>query len=310
MKIKVFNVFLCIFEIFFKMMNFLPIVFTCDDSYFKYTSVVIASLLTNQNKDCRYEINIISEYISQENQKLAEQQISKFPNFSLKFITLENFDADKFYLNSYMSVSTYYRFYIPQLFPQYERILYLDSDLIVDADISELASIDFEERLAICSPSPFVIDKIKEEKDKVFNETYFRNYLQIPDPLKYFNAGVMLYNVKKMNEINITEKLFGALETIKEPLLQDQDILNSVLSRNGGVKLISSKYNMTKSYRITAKRIFLENMKEFFGLSKKENWFYIYHYVGKDKPWMGKRIDGLLFEKYAKKSPFFKEIFS
>lgn len=291
------------------MMNFLPIVFTCDDSYFKYTSVVIASLLVNQNKNCRYEINIISEYISDENKILAEKQISKFSNFSIKFIILENFDAGKFYLNSYMTVSTYYRFYIPQLFKNYERILYLDSDLIVDADISELAVMNFDDKLAICGPSPFIVDKVKAGNDKVFTREYFHEYLKMPDPTSYFNAGVMLYNLKKMNEIDITEKLFAAIEEIKKPLLQDQDILNSVLSRNGGIKIVSSKYNMTKAYTITSKRIFLENIKELFGISKKDNWFYIYHYVGKEKPWMEKRIDGLLFEKYAKKSPFYSAIF-
>lgn len=291
------------------MMNFLPIVFTCDDFYFKYTSVVIASLLVNQNKNCQYEINIISEFISDENKALAEKQISKFSNFSIKFIILEDFDAGKFYLNSYMTVSTYYRFYIPQLFKNYERILYLDSDLIVDADISELAVMDFDDKLAICSPSPYIIDKMKAGNDEVFTRQYFHDYLKMPDPTLYFNAGVMLYNLKKMNEIDITEKLFAAIEEIKKPLLQDQDILNSVLSRNGGIKMVSSKYNMTKAYTITSKRIFLENLKELFGISKKDNWFYIYHYVGKDKPWMEKRIDGLLFEKYAKKSPFYSLIF-
>ena len=131
----------------------------------------------------------------------------------------------------------------------------------------------------------------------------------MPDPLQYFNAGVMLYNVKKMNEIDITTKLFEALENIKEPFLQDQDILNSVLSNNGGVKLISSKYNMTRTFVITDKRLFLERLKEIFRISKKNNWFFIYHYVGKDKPWMTKRSDGLLFVKYAKMSPFYKQIF-
>ncbi|WP_177225347.1 glycosyltransferase family 8 protein [Chryseobacterium formosense] len=290
-------------------MNFLPIVFTCDDFYFKYTSVVIASLLVNQNKNCQYEINIISEYISNENKALAEKQISKFSNFSIKFIILEDFDAGKFYLNSYMTVSTYYRFYIPQLFKNYKRILYLDSDLIVDADISELAVMDFDDKLAICSPSPFIVDKVKAGNDEVFTREYFQEYLKMPDPTLYFNAGVMLYNLKKMHEIEITEKFFNAIEEIKKPLLQDQDILNSVLSRNGGVKMVSSKYNMTKAYTITSKRIFLENLKELFGISKKDNWFYIYHYVGKEKPWMEKRIDGLLFEKYAKKSPFYSLIF-
>ena len=290
-------------------MDFLPIVFTCDDAYFKYTNVVITSILHNQNKNCRYEINILSEFISEKNKKIAKRQIEKHSNFSIKFVTLKDIDSNRFFLNSYMSISTYYRLYIPQLFSHYERILYLDSDVIVDADVSELARLDFEDTLSICCSSPYIKNIVLEGGNEKFPLSYFTDVLKMPDPLQYFNAGVMLYNIKKMNEIDITAKLFEALEDIKEPFLQDQDILNSVLSNNGGVKLISSKYNMTRTFVITAKRLFLERLKEIFRISKKNNWFFIYHYVGKDKPWMTKRSDGLLFVKYAKMSPFYKQIF-
>ena len=290
-------------------MNFLPIVFTCDDAYFKYANVVITSIIYNQNRNCRYEINVLSEFISNENMMLARKQLESHSNFTINFVILKDFDSSKFFLNSYMSISTYYRFYIPQLFSRYDRILYLDSDLIVDADISDFASLDFDDKLAICCPSPFIRNKVLKGDDEKFSLNYFTHVLKMPDPLQYFNAGVMLYNIKKMNEIDITTKLFEALEDIKEPFLQDQDILNSVLSNNGGVKLISSKYNMTRTFVITAKRLFLERLKEIFRISKKNNWFFIYHYVGKDKPWMTKRSDGLLFLKYAKMSPFYKQIF-
>ena len=290
-------------------MNFLPIVFTCDDAYFKYANVVITSIIHNQNRNCRYEINVLSEFISNENMLLARKQLENHSNFTINFVILKDFDSSKFFLNSYMSISTYYRFYIPQLFSRYDRILYLDSDLIVDADISDFASLDFDDKLAICCPSPFIRNKVLKGDDEKFSLNYFTHVLKMPDPLQYFNAGVMLYNVKKMNEIDITTKLFEALEDIKEPFLQDQDILNSVLSNNGGVKLISSKYNMTRTFVITTKRLFLERLKEIFRISKKNNWFFIYHYVGKDKPWMTKRRDELLFLKYAKMSPFYKQIF-
>lgn len=291
------------------MQKLLPIVFTCDDKYFKYANVVITSLIENSNPKIFYEINILSEYISPINREKAEQQIAKYKNFSLKFITLDNFDASKFFLNSYMSVSTYYRFYIPELFRDYERILYLDSDVIVDTDISELATMDFEDKLAICCSSPYIYNIIKSGGNEKFPLEYFENILKMPKPLEYFNAGVMLYNLKKMNEINISEKFFQAIEEIKEPILQDQDILNSVLSRNGGVKLVSNKYNTTRTYKITNNRLLFNRILKIFGLlNKEEKLFYIYHYVGKDKPWDKKGVDANLFFYYAKKSPFYKDI--
>ena len=45
-------------------MRVFPIVFTCDDKYFKYTDVVITSILSNQNRNVHYEIHILTEFIS------------------------------------------------------------------------------------------------------------------------------------------------------------------------------------------------------------------------------------------------------
>lgn len=220
-------------------MIFLPIVLTCDNKYFKYASVVITSILKNQNKDCTYEINILSEFISHENQIKVRKQLENYSNFSINFIDLQNIDKDIYFLNSYMSISTYYRFYIPKIFENYERILYLDCDLIVDKDISELATIDFyqdnEEKLALACKDPYIAYKLSDKSPhNDLNFNYFKNVLKMPNPYDYFNAGMMVYNLKKINSDNISDDLFNTLKNIKSPILQDQDILNSVFSNRGG----------------------------------------------------------------------------
>lgn len=285
-----------------------PIVFTCDNNYFKYTFVVIASILHNSNKNIFYEFNVISEDISRENEIKAEKYIKKHKNAVIKFVKLENIDKAQFHLNSYMSVATYYRFYIPEIFKAYERILYLDSDLIVDCDISELLNASFEDRLALCCSSPFILKKIKRKNSEDFPIEYFTNVLKMNNPEEYFNAGVMVYNVRKSLELNIQEKLFTSLSEIEKPKLQDQDLLNSVLSRNGGIKLIDQKYNLTRAYKITFNRILFNAVKKKLNLKLKNPLFYIYHYVGKEKPWMKHDIDSHLFYYYAVKSPFYAEI--
>lgn len=289
-------------------MNFFPIVLTCDDNYFKYTNVTITSVIRNLNPRFHYEFNILSECISSENQEKTRKQLAKYKNVSIKFIEIKDFDSNKFFLNSYMSPSTYYRFYIPEVLKNYERILYLDSDLIVDYDISELAEMDFENKLAICCSSPYIRNIIKNGGTEEFPISYFKEILKMENPLEYFNAGVMVYNIKKINENNISAKFFETIENIKEPKLQDQDILNSVFSQNGGVKLISQKYNNTRGYKITRNRLILNDIKRRLGIKDRDKLFYIYHYVGGNKPWNSNRVDNLLFYEYAKKSPFYKEI--
>lgn len=289
-------------------MKFLPIVFTCDDQYFKYANVVITSLVKNSNPECLYEINIISEGISKENKSISEKYIARHKNFTLKFIELENFNSSQFFLNSYMSASTYYRFYIPELFKGYPRILYLDSDIIINKDISELADMGFDDKLALCCPSPYIHKLIKQNNHPEFSLEYFTKKLKMEDPLQYFNAGVMVYNIEKINEMNVGQKMFESLKEIEKPLLQDQDLLNSVFSRNGGVKLIDQKYNNTRIFKVTTMRMIFNSIMKFLGKTNVSQLFYIYHFVGKDKPWKTSRVDNSLFDYYAVKSPFYNEI--
>ena len=288
-------------------MRVFPIVFTCDDKYFKYTDVVITSILSNQNRNVHYEIHILTEFISEENKQKAISQLKPHENFSITFHELGNIDKSSFYLNSYMSVSTYYRFYLSEIFMNYDRILYLDSDLIVNADISAYIDMDFEDKLAICSSSPYIKNKVLQGDDPDYPVSYFTEVLKMPNPDEYFNAGVVLYNLKKMREMDIQQKLFDTLKEIPEPKLQDQDILNSVFSRNGGVKLISNFYNNTATIRMTPNRLLLESVKKKVGI-KANHCFYIYHYVGKVKPWQRDGVDSGLFLQYAYKSPFFDDI--
>lgn len=288
-------------------MNLLPIVFTCDDNYFKYTSVVIGSIINNCSKEIKYEINILSEFISDDNKKKAHDLIKNHPNFSIKYHVINIENPEKYHLNSYMSLSTYYRFFIFDLLKDYDRILYLDSDIIVDNDISFYATIDFENKPAICSPSIYVQNLLTKNIDHDFTRAYFSEVLKMKNDNEYFNAGVILFNAKLIREKGVDQKFFEAISAIKNPVFQDQDILNSVLSINGGVKMISSEYNFTKGKRISLKRIFINALQHQLG-KKRNNWFTIYHYVGKIKPWQNYNIDSSLFLYYAYKTPFINEI--
>ena len=290
-------------------MNLLPIVFTCDDNYFKYANVVICSLINNCSKKIKYEINILSEFISDDNKKKAQDLVKNHSNFSIKYHVINIENPEKYHLNSYMSLSTYYRFFIFDLLKDYDRILYLDSDIIVDNDISFYATIDFENKPAICSPSIYVQNLLTKNIDHDFTRAYFSDVLKMKNNEEYFNAGVILFNAKLIREQGIDQKFFKAISLIKNPIFQDQDILNSVLSNNGGVKMIANEYNFTKGTRISHKRIFINALKHQLG-KKRNNWFTIYHYVGKIKPWQNLNLDSTLFFYYAYKTPFIKEIIS
>ena len=61
-----------------------PIVFTCDNHYFKYTFVTIISIIENRKKNKEYDFFVLSEDISKENKQIAEKYLSAYKGVSIR----------------------------------------------------------------------------------------------------------------------------------------------------------------------------------------------------------------------------------
>ena len=115
----------------------IPICFATDDNYVPFLTVALASLLDNSSKDNFYKIYVLTSHLSQENMDSILKQQKE--NSSIEFVQLSK-ELDKvqdmFHLRDYYSKETYYRIFIPNLFPQYQKVLYLDCDITVLGDVS------------------------------------------------------------------------------------------------------------------------------------------------------------------------------
>lgn len=217
--------------------NIIPIVLACDDNYAKYAAVTIASIMANSLKNNTYKIYILTEKLEENNIRLLNEQISKKTNFSLDLINVSGIDFSQFYIvpDSYINISTYYRFFIADLLPQYDKLVYLDCDLVVNADIANLYNQDLGNYILGAVKDTVLNGDLSESLKEYYNEIL---KLSIEN-WDYFNAGVILFNTKIMREINFSSILVNKLKEIKEPFYQDQDILNVCVSGNkqygGGV---------------------------------------------------------------------------
>lgn len=117
----------------------IPIVLAANDDYAPMVGVTIQSVLTNAKVDDRYHFYILHTNISKMHQlKLLHMETSSaqivFINLTeeMKGIPQEN--------SNHLSIETTYRLFIPELLGQYEKIIYLDCDLIVNADIAVITS--------------------------------------------------------------------------------------------------------------------------------------------------------------------------
>lgn len=265
-------------------MKEVPIFFAVDDNYIPMLSVAIKSMLDNASKSYKYLIKVLNTGIKEENkQKLyvynSNNAEIEFVDVSQHMITL----ADKLHTRDYYSKSTYFRLFIPKMFPQYNKALYLDADIVVTGDISKFYNTFIAGNLIGAVPDEVV------QITPIFVE-YVEKCLGVPVN-KYFNAGILIMNLKQLRNVNFEEKFINLLSKYAFRVAQDQDYLN-VICKNKVWYLNETWDKMPLQHGCCD--------------VKKLN---IIHYNMGRKPWHADDVlFGDVFWKYAKETNFYEDI--
>ncbi len=212
------------------------IFFSCDDNYAAYMAVTIASIKENSDSDRIYRLRVLHTKISEKKAKIIKSELSG-ENFSIDFFDInEKVSAisEKLHTRDYYSKTTYYRMFIPELFPELDKALYLDSDIIVTGNISELYDVKLESELAAAVRDEFVCTS------PILSD-YVTKRIGLERPEQYFNAGVLLMNLALMRKLRFEEVFLRLLSEVKFAVAQDQDYLNVIC--RGRVKYLSYDWN-------------------------------------------------------------------
>ena len=174
----------------------IAIAFTVNDSYAQHCCVAMASALEN-NKSEFLDIYIFTDYFSDRNRQLFEQTVRRYGDGNrLSFIIVEDSALKKLRLNiSYITHHTYYRFLLPELLPELDRILYLDSDLVVNGPLRPLweTSLDGYYCAGV--------------KDSWIEQISYKYRLGMSQAELYINAGVILMNLEQMRKDQAADQL-------------------------------------------------------------------------------------------------------
>ncbi len=261
------------------------IAFAVDDNYVQHCSAAITSILLNSDNSSLFRFYILSGKLSEKSKKEIIS-LKKIRDFSIFFYEMNKYDFSHFSLNrKYISETTYYRLLLLDILPEeIDKIIYLDCDIIAETDIKNLWNIDISEYLA----------GVVEDEGSLTQLTR----MSLPIENNYFNAGVLVLNIKQLRKFDLKNKCFNYYEKYKDIItLQDQDILNGVL--NGKCKFLQLSWNANG-------RLYTDNKLE-HAYSKEEELFaasnpYIIHFTDIQKPWKYKCTHPLSFEywKYAK----------
>ncbi len=263
----------------------IPIFFAVDDYYIPFLAVGLQSLVEHSSEEYEYLIKILNTNVSEENKKRIKKYEKE--NINIEFVDLNYYIKkvkDKLYTRDYYTKTTYFRLFLPELYPQYDKVLYLDSDIIILEDIANLYNIDIGDNLVGAIPDDIIQNgkELQEYVEKVVGVATYK---------KYFNAGIIVMNLDELRKFKFQEKFLHLLETIKFPVAQDQDYLNRICK--GRVKYIDNSWDVMPAP----------------GRNKKDEELRLIHYNLTYKPW---RRDDVpykeFFWKYANKTDFFEEI--
>lgn len=266
----------------------IPIFFTINDAYVPLLGVALASMKENASKEYLYKIYVIHEEVTKENQeriRALEQD-----DFWIEFVSMKQSlamitDRTENKLRcDYFTLTIYFRLFIPEMFPQFDKAIYIDSDVVVPGDISELYEIDLGDDYIGACPD-----------HSVANVAPLANYMEHAigiDRNHYVNSGVLLMNLKKLREKKLGEHFLRLLTTYHfDCLAPDQDYLNAMCY--GHICYLEECWDVMPNKMV---KVPYQNSK-------------LIHYNLFDKPWC---YEGILYEedfwKYARETEFYGEL--
>lgn len=196
-----------------------PIFFATDDNYLPFLSITLESLWENSSHEYDYVMYVLHSGIRQDYQDKILRYNKQGFNISLVDVTesLEDIKGD-LHMRDYYTATTYFRVFIASLFPQYDKAIYLDCDTVIMGDVSELYNLDLGRNMLAGAPC-----------EGVNSFDVYKRYVSQVDGLNpdyFFNAGVLLMNLKAFREEGFYQQFADLLRKYKFSVIQDEDYLN------------------------------------------------------------------------------------
>lgn len=267
------------------------IALTFNHAYVRYAVVLLTSLYVN-NADSSANVYVLHRDLTERDMRMLEQLAETYR----QKIFFRKADLSEYGTllptTETWSLEMYYRLLLGELLPpEVGRVLYLDTDVIVNGALEEFYGTDFGEMELAAADDVMIQGNFSERQKRMFGEK---------KDVRYFNSGVLLLNLEKMRgKYTFRDYMRAAAEQNYELTNPDQDLLNLV--HYGKVLYVdNSKYNVFPQCAVmngvSAETLRREAV--------------ILHYAGR-KPW---NSNGLHYEaeriwwEYAKMTPFYREL--
>lgn len=283
-----------------------PVVLSANDRFSPYLDIMIRSMIVNASPERRYDFIILYNDISEKNRGLIASAARGKDNVSVRFARVcEYFDADKLFVDQHLSVETYYRLIIPEIMPEYHKILYLDCDMVADRDVAELYDMDLAGCVIGAAKDIDVAGQVNLRQNDW--DQYAVRELGLDCAFDYFQAGVLIIDLERLRETATLEEMIH-LALSRKWRCHDQDVLNVVCKNQ--VHYIPQQWNTLMDWqepgrsRMDILKMAPRELYTEYAEARKAP--YLIHFAGYQKPWDVVDCDfAEYFWEYAKLSPYY-----
>ena len=218
-------------------------------------------MLANANPEFQYRIYVLHSDITNDNQSKLAQTVGKFENAHIQFINMEHKFEDLFIKTKekgHFSKEIYYKFLMPSIFHQYEKIMLADVDVVYLGDISrDFVNFNCADGYYLAGANSPILKNswIENYNQRTYEKDFNANEIQ----KLIVGAGYFVYNLALMRTDGIEEKLIEFTEKNLSRLKQpEQDVINLICHPKIKVLPLNSMV-CTYSYELFKTNVDLNN---------------------------------------------------
>ncbi len=203
----------------------IPVFFSVDDSYAPFLAAALCSAAKNSSPHRRYRAIVLYQGLSAENRRrlaaLARDGFAiEFVEMKQSLSCITDRMANRLRCD-YFTLTIYFRLFIPAMFPQYDKGIYIDSDVIVLGDLAEL----YDTPLGDCYIGACADRSVVDIPEIA---AYMEQAVGV-GRREYINSGMLLMNLKALREKKLDEHFVNLLTTYHfNSIAPDQDYINAM----------------------------------------------------------------------------------
>lgn len=246
------------------------LLFATNDAYVPHVATTLASIFEN-NMDMQFVVHIMATEISDDNYKKLKKFVERYHHLlDVKIVNPDDLEIDLSICGKW-GIFPSLKLYAAELYPNVDKILYIDADMICLGSLKPIESVDMTEYYIAASTDEQGAERHKQR-------------LNLPHDAFYGCAGLVWFNLNKWRKEDVCQKCFNYFNSpANRDIIKwgEQDVLNKVCQ--GHIYELPIVYNMFSFYWLHHGRNipirYRDNMIE-----HKHNTVII-HYIDSCKPW-------------------------